>query len=194
MEAGGPGGVSLASGQAAATSRADHFAGTTTIKDDALETSVLYSTEKGYQERRGLLGLVPEDQFLRAFHDKRTSKRRYQVYVALAYKSDIWREPMQANFGTPLQTRAVTRVQRQSDCKDRRKYGGCIRIEHVVFELPEEEFRRVAASATPADPDSKVWDFRLKTMDGKDYAGTLPIAEFVGLSKAIDAHRPVAMR
>lgn len=174
-------------------SRSDHFAATATFKDDALETSAVYSTEKGYQEKRGLLGLVPEDQFLRAFFDKRTGMRRYQVYVTLAYKSDTWREPFQANFGTPLQTTPTKSALRQSDCKDRRKIGGCIRIEHVVFEVPEAEFRRIAETSS-ADIEAKTWDFRLKTKDGKDFVGQLPYAEFAGLAKAMAAHKPVAMR
>lgn len=195
MVAGAPESASLAAAPSgsASPSRSDHFAAAATVKDDALEASIVYSTEKGYQEKRGLLGLVPEDQFLRAFHDKRTDKRRYQVYVALGYKGDIWREPFQANFGTPLQTRPTKSALRQSDCKDRRKNGGCIRIEHVVFEVPEEEFRRIA-DAPAGDIETRVWDFRLETKDGKDYAGQLPYAEFAGLSKAMAAHKPVAMR
>ncbi len=195
IETGAAGSASLSAAPStpASPSRADHFAATATIKDDALETSAVYSTEKGYQEKRGLLGLVPEDEFLRAFHDKRTGKRRYQVYVTLAYKSDTWREPFQADFGTPLQTIPTKSVLRQSDCKDRRKIGGCVRIEHVVFEVPEAEFRRIA-EASSADIDAKTWDFRLKTKDGKDYAGQLPYAEFAGLAKAMAAHKPVAMR
>jgi len=195
IETGASGSATLAAPQSTSPSpsRSDHFAATATVKDDALETSAVYSTEKGHQEKRGLLGLVPEDQFLRCFHDKRTGKRRYQVYVTLAYKSDTWREPFQANFGTPLQTAPTKSALRQSDCKDRRKIGGCVRIEHVVFEVPEAEFRRIAEAA-PADIEAKTWDFRLKTKDGKDYADQLPYAEFAGLARAMAAHKPVAMR
>lgn len=187
------GGLDAAPAGATAGTRADHFAATATIKDDALEVSAVFSTEKGLQERRGLMGIVTEDQFLRAFHDKRSGARRYQVYVALTYKSDLWREPFEARYGTPLQTRSVARVMRQSDCKDRRKIDGCIRVEHVVFELAEAEFLR-AAEATQADLETKVWDFKLKTKDGKDYVGTLPFAEFAGLARAMRAHKLVATR
>lgn len=165
-----------------------------TIKDDALETTAVFSTERVFQEKRGLMGIVSEDQFLRAFLDKKTGKRSYQVYVVLGYKADSWREPFQANFGTPLTTRPVSRASRTSDCKDKRKIGGCIRVEHVVFELPESEFRRVVDTATPADLSGKVWVFKLKTKDGKDHAGQILLSEFFALKSAMEQHRPVAMR
>lgn len=169
----------------------EHFANSVTIKDDALETKAMFSTDKGFAEKRGVLGIVSEDQFLRAFIDKRTGARTYQVYVVLGYKSDIWREPFQANLGTPLTSAIVTRLRRESDCRQK-KTSGCIRVEHVAFELPEAEFRRVIETATPTDMRTKMWVFRLKTRDGKDYNGEIPLAEFHGLKAAMDAHKVVA--
>lgn len=171
----------------------EHFAGAVTIKDDALEATATFSTDKGFKEKRGLLGIVAEDQFLRASLDKKTGARTYQVYVAMTYRGDQWREPYQANFGTPLQTVAVKRLHRKAECEKKREYG-CIRVEHVGFELPAAEFARVAETATPADMKEKMWVFRLKTRDAKDYNGEIPLAEFAGLKQAMDAHKIVAMR
>lgn len=177
----------------ARTLPADHFAKSVTIKDDALETKAMFSTEKGFAEKRGLMGIVTEDQFLRAFLDKKTGQRTYQVYVVLAYKGDIWREPFQANFGTPLASAPVKRITRTSDCRKKHEHS-CIRVEHVGFELPAAEFARVAETATPADMKQKMWVFRLKTRDGKDHNGEIPLAEFAGLKAAMDQHKTVAMR
>ncbi len=164
-----------------------------TVKDDTQDKAAIFSTEKVSQERRSPDGTDTQRQYLRAFLDKATGTRRYQVVVSMTYKSDRWRDPYQATFGTPLATHPTSRVSRKNNCLATRPYG-CHRIEQVTFELPESEFVRVVTKPSPEEVQSTKWTFKLKNRDGQDYAGELPLDEFAGLQSAMNAHKPVASR
>jgi len=58
----------------------DHYYHTATVKNDGLDTVAIVTTRNGFQEKRGLLGIVGDDVFLRAFIDKKTGRASYQVY------------------------------------------------------------------------------------------------------------------
>lgn len=171
----------------------EHFRQTTKIKDDEFESVVIFSTEGGYSEKRGLLGVVWSDEFLRAFVDKKSGAVKFQVYVAWVHQGSGWMHPFQANYGKPLVVTPTEKVVSDVSCTGS-KYSGCIYSEHVAFSLSESEFRRVIEGATSSDLTSKVWRFRVKGQSGQDYDGAILLSEFFGLKAAIDQHRPVAMR
>lgn len=64
----------------------EHFKNTTTVKDDPLDTVATITTVNGFQEKRGLLGIVWDDNFLRAFIDKKSGKTSFQVYQVIYYQ------------------------------------------------------------------------------------------------------------
>lgn len=171
----------------------EHFKQTTKVKDDELESVVTFSTEGGYSEKRGLLGVIWSDEFLRAFRDKKSGAVRFQVYLAWVHQGSGWMHPYQANYGKPLIVTPTQKVTSDVSCSGG-KYSGCIYSEHVVFDLSDGEFKRVIEGATADDLTSKVWRFRVKGQSGLDYDGAILLSEFFGLKAALDEHRPVAMR
>ena len=65
----------------------DDFKACTAIKDDSLDTIAVLNTSPCFQEKRGILGIVWNDNFLRAFIDKRTGATTYQVYQYISYQA-----------------------------------------------------------------------------------------------------------
>lgn len=63
----------------------EHFYSTVTTKDGELDTSAILSTENGWQLKQGLIGIVWDDSFIRAFIDKSTGFVRFQVYTISYY-------------------------------------------------------------------------------------------------------------
>src|SRR5688572_24936241 len=70
--------------QLLAMSPAD-FQRSVSLQDDALDTVAQFSSEKGFQEKRGLLKFQWYDNFLRAFVDKKTGRTEFQVYQWITY-------------------------------------------------------------------------------------------------------------
>lgn len=65
----------------------EHFKNTATVKDDSLDTIATITTVNGFQEKRGLLGIVWDDNFLRAHINKKTGQTSFQVYQSIYYQS-----------------------------------------------------------------------------------------------------------
>ncbi len=167
----------------------EHFQNGVTVKDDAFETSAILSTQKGVVPPRQLLQKTWSDEFVRGFINKKTGAKSYQVYVILDRYGWGWVKPYRANFGSPLRTVPTVRIDREKICT--KKKQPCTRREVVGFGLPPGELRRVVETASAGDLKTKVWGFKIKTKDGSDYVGTLPLAEIIGLYRAMQAYKPV---
>lgn len=111
----------------------EHFKNTAMVKDDSLDTIATISTVNGFQEKRGLLGIVWEDNFLRAFIDKKTGKTSFQLYQVINYQGGGWNFYQTVNFETTSgpQSTPVTVISRDVDCTGSR-YGGA----HMLNMLP----------------------------------------------------------
>lgn len=167
-----------------------HFRRTIKIKDGPLENLVVFSTQSGFQEKRGLLGIVWNDQFIRGFLEKKSGKKYYQVYVYLMHQSKGWLYPYQANFGKPLMTARTKSIDSDVSCSGSR-YSGCTYVEQFGFVVPERELRRIQNNATPNDMKNKAWVFKVKTKSGRDYRGIIFLAEIIALLETMDAYRPI---
>lgn len=168
-----------------------HFKETMRIDDDPLETVATFSTADGFKATQGLLRVVWSDAFLRGFIDKQTGLKHYQVYVVLRHTNGDWHWPYQANYGRPLRTTEARRIGSDVDCSVSGVYGSCKYEEHAVFDVDEEELRRVQRDATPQDFTTKVWGFKLKNKSGNDYDDGLLLAEIVALLEVMDSYEPV---
>ena len=118
-----------------------HFFETATIKDDAMETTAIISTVEGYKERRGLLNIVWNDNFLRAFIDKRSGAVTYQLYQRIYYEARHWRSYDMVNVQTPkgVETRPVTTIgQEVLSCSGG---GDCHFVEDLGFDVEESLLR-----------------------------------------------------
>ncbi len=158
-----------------------------TFKDDTLETVVTLTTARVFQEKRGLLGLVPFDVFLRAFVDKATGAARFQLYADIHYTAPLAANWNLVNYETPAGPKAV-----KLNVLDRirgrcSRYLGCDRTETVACFVAEAVLRAKAAAYRP---DALVaWTFKLKAQNGEKRIDGLSAAEIAGLLRAVDAYR-----
>ncbi len=98
----------------------EHFKNTATLKDDSLDTIATITTVNGFQEKRGLLSIVWDDNFLRAHINKKTGQTSFQVYQSIYYQGSGWNFYQTANFETPSGPKSVsaTIINRDVDCKN----------------------------------------------------------------------------
>lgn len=156
-----------------------------TMKDDSLDTVARISTEKGYQEKQGLLGIVWNDNFLRAFIDKKTGETTYQLYQIISYDGD-WRFYQTVNYEAPdgPESKEVTVIDRSVDaCGTYR----CSFTEHLGFDVPEQLMRQLAGSYTPEVP--RAWHFKFGSKAGVEFQDGVNVAEVVAILSAVDQYR-----
>lgn len=156
------------------------------LKDDELEATAVFDTQSVYQEKEGLLRIVNNDVFLRAFVDKRTGRTRYQVYSVVTYSDSQWQFFDRATF---LTSQGVSEV--SLDVIHRQVVlcsagYGCQYSEQVGFELNEEIVRAIARLYVPGGPLA-IWRFRLKAKGGRDHDDGIAVAEVAGLVQRVDA-------
>lgn len=163
------------------------FQARATLHDDALETIATITTADGFVERRPLLGLPPDDVFLRAFIDKGTGRTGYQVYISTRYRDYGWADWLSVNYATPdgpVSARLLRIARIRTSCRTGRV---CPRIETVGFDIGERLLRSQAARYAPGAITP--WLFKLKARNGADQLEMLSAAEIAGLLMAVDAYR-----
>ena len=165
-----------------------HFKYSVTIKDGPLDTVITFSTINGVKERRGLLGIVWDDNFLRAFIDKKSGTKTFQVYNSIYY-GGRWKFFTQANYETPDGPKSTTLTiidRRVVDCSDVRLTGGCNFNEHVAFLVDEKLLRWIGEADTVGQPIG--WRYKLSARSGDDYQDGLLPAEIGGLLDRMDEY------
>lgn len=163
------------------------FEASATIKDDALETFATITTEKGWQERDGLLGVVNSDNFFRAYIDKKTGATRFQVYHVIRYRQRGRASYDTVNYETPNGpvSVALTVINRSAELC--RAYQGCTYTEDFGFDVDEALLRTVAAQYAPGK--IAIWKYRLKAKSGQERNDGFAAAEVAGLLAAVDRYR-----
>lgn len=165
----------------------EHFRDTVTIKDDSMETVVTFTTVNGFQEKRGLLGIVWNDNFIRAFMDKKTGTVSYQLYQTVMYEGD-WRFYTSVNYETPEGLESAELVKIDSSVGGCSGYRSqCTLRETIGFPIGAQLMKEIADKYKPGSVSA--WKFRMKSKAGQDWDdGVLP-AEAAGLLQAIDAYK-----
>ena len=159
------------------------FASKVQIKDDALEPVVTFSTVDGFQKKDGLLRMVNQDLFFRAFLAKKDRSVRFQVYASIVYMGK-WQffETVNYETGELPESKAVTPISREVlSCSG---MGGCMYTEHVGFQVPEDLLRKIAEKYNPQV--ISVWRVRFKAKTGTDWDLMVSPAEIAGLLQAVD--------
>lgn len=166
----------------------EHFYATATIKNAYLDTTATITTQNGFQEKHGLLGIVWDDNFLRGIIDKKTGQTTIQLYQVLSYRGAGWRFYQSANYenvngptATPL-----TVIGRNVDCTGAR-YGGCTYTEHVAFTVPEPLLREIAQKYSPGALTG--WRFKFNPKAGEDFDAFMLPAEIIGFLRRLDEFR-----
>jgi hypothetical protein len=166
----------------------DHFRLTATTKDDSLDTTATITTINGFMEKRGLLGVVWDDNFLRGFVDKKTGNTTIQLYQIIYYQGSGWNFYQTVNFETPTgpESRPATVIKRDVDCTGSR-YSGCTYTEHVAFDVDERLLRTIAQRYQPGAMVG--WKFKFSAKSGSDYNDGMLGAEIAGFLDALDSYR-----
>ncbi len=167
----------------------EHFRQTTSLKDDDLETVAIFSTLNGHQFTQGMAGVVWDDNFFRAFIDKKTGTVTYQLYQVLRYRDSGWRFFNRFNYKTSagVQTRPAVVVSRDVDCAGvSTTSNNCKYEEHVAITLGDEEMRELAKTYNPEKTIALI--YRVASQSGKDHDDAILAAEAAGLVERVDVY------
>ena len=165
----------------------DQFAAAADVKDDALETVATISTMRGWQQHDGLLGIVNDDGFFRAFIDKTSGETRFQVYHMVRYTEQHRARFEVVNYETPDGPVSVPLIpigRYRGSC---RVYVGCAYLETFAFPVDEALLRTLAAKYLPGRV--AVWKYRLKAKTGAERDEGFAPAEIAGILIAVDHYR-----
>lgn len=157
----------------------NHFYRSVAVRDDALDTVATITSRPGLQEKRGILSIVRDANFLRAFIDKKTGATTFQVYNVVYYGGRGWNFYYRVNYETPNGPVAESLIKIDTDvnCSGSR-YGGCTHTEDVAFEVDEKLLEWVAAKYSPGQRTS--WKYKLGAKSGVEYPDGLLPAEVAG--------------
>jgi hypothetical protein len=163
----------------------EHFKDTATIKDDSLSTIAEITTTKGFPKKLEQAGVVYNDNFLRAFINKKTGQTTIQVYQVIYYTGHGWNFFQTVNYETPNgpESCTVNVIKRDFDCHR----GVCLYEEHIGFDVDEKLLRVIAACYQPGQ--SSVWKFKLNAKSGNEYYDSMMYAEIAGFLECIDEYR-----
>lgn len=166
----------------------DHFVETATLTDDRLETVATITTQDGFKIKQGLLGIVNDDHFFRAFIDKKSGTVTYQLYQSMRYVGD-WAFFEQVNYEgvDDIQSKPLTVVAR--DVGTCSQLLGCFKTESVAFEVEEAVLQRVAAGYDSSGQGKSGWLFRLKAKSGASRDEGIAPAEAAGILKAVALYK-----
>lgn len=161
-----------------------------TLEDDDMEMTANLHTLNSFQEKHGLLGIVWNDIFLRAFVDKKTGETSYQVYFTYRGNAQTWPRLNQVNYEGPsgLQNANLDRIASDVDCTGSR-YIGCTYTEVVGFDAPEPFLREIASKYQTDQLSGGAWKMRFKGQSGLDVDEVLLSAEVSGLLMAVDQYK-----
>jgi len=161
---------------------AEHFTQTASVTEEAHATKI--STERGYVERRGLMGEVWHDEFLTAIIDRDSEQVSYRMDVSITYRGASRSYKMAEYHGIrELETVPVTVLKRVViNCPS----GECTYTESLAVPLDEALLRHLAKGYLPGKPE--LWSFRIVAKGGADYRGSLSNAEVAGLLGKVDAY------
>jgi hypothetical protein len=180
--------LGLASGPAHAKDPAllsltmEHFRDTATVKEDPLGAMTTISTENGFVERRGLMGMVWNDEYLTGVVDEKTDQKTFQVHAMITYRGN-WRFYRNASYPTSGGPRSVPLAQIGKE-SDNCAVGECIYTERVAFTIDEGLLRQLASENTPGKP--ALWRYKLIAKQGPEFAGAISSAEIAGFLARVD--------
>jgi hypothetical protein len=159
----------------------EHFRDTAGVTTDRATSTTTVTTESGYVERSGPLGMVWNDEFLQGMIDG-SGQRSYRVVVVVIY-AGAPRAYATASFTMLDGPHSVplTVVQRSEElCAT----GQCTYTDRLSFAVGGAALEQLARGAGAAPT---LWHFTLHTHRGPAYDGVLSTAEIAGLIARVDA-------
>lgn len=167
----------------------EHFKTTATIKDDSLDTIAVIDTSRGFQIKKSLLNFWSDDNFLRAFIDKKSGEVTFQVYQSIYYRGTHWSNYELANYETfnAPESKVVTTINSDVHCDSLSSSNGCEYVENVGFDVDESLLRAIAKINPVGDPIA--WKFKFIAKSGVDYQSFMLPTEVAGLLDAVDEYK-----
>ena len=188
-DTGNAGAISPRNAEEAVALTPEHFKATAKIDDDELDVVASINTMGGMVKRQGLLGIVWNDNFLRAVIDKKSGQMTFQVYQYINYEGD-WRFYETVNYETPngpVQKRLIQISRDVLSCSGSRYSTGCSYSEHFAFEVDEALLRTIASGYQPGAAVG--WKFKFGAQRAEDWPDAMLPAEVVGFLQAVDEYR-----
>jgi hypothetical protein len=162
----------------------EHFRDTASLDTDPAKGQTTISTEPGYVEHSGLMGMVWHDEFLTAVIDAKTGRTSFRIDLSITY-SGARRSYLTASLAGLNGPSAVvpTLVKTESaNCS----VGECMYTDHLMIPVDEALLRRIAAAYVPGKPVALTYTLTPKR--GADYRSELSSAEIAGLVAKLDAY------
>jgi len=155
--------------------------------NDPLEETLIFNTRDCFQMKNGILKVVWDDQFVRAYvskTDKRTTS--IQVYNVMYTRQNRWIYPRSANFLVDGELKIVDGVSISSDvdCAFSDTYGSCLYTNHYAFDLPKDIFSEAKRLKSVGETQ---FLYRIKTKAGGDFDRVLNVEEIIGLELKMKA-------
>src|SRR4051794_23249521 len=127
-----------------------------------LEAATAFDTKQVFQIKSGLLGFVWNDNYIRAFVDKKTGYTFYQIVETVNYEGSAWRFYSQVSYQTSqgMQTFPLTKLEHDTSCT-----RTCILNETVAFDLSDKLAHAIATLYKPA-PLPAAFRYELKADQG----------------------------
>lgn len=162
----------------------EHFRDTASVDADPAGGLTTISTEPGFVEHSGLVGMVWHDEFLTAVIDAKTGRTSFAIDVSITY-SGARRSYLNASLAGMNGPAAVvpTLVKTESaNCA----VSECMYTDHLTIPVDEALLRRLAAAYVPGKPIPLTYTLTPKR--GADYRGELSNAEIAGLLAKVDGY------
>jgi hypothetical protein len=160
----------------------EHFRDSASVAHDPAKGLTTISTEPGYAEHSGLMGMVWHDEFLTAVIDAQNGRTSYQIDVSITY-SGARRSYVAADLTGMTGLGAIAVVKTESaNCAT----GECMYTDHLVIPVEEALLRQVASAYVPGKPIGLT--YKVIAKGSAVYRGELSNAEIAGLLAKVDRY------
>ncbi|WP_213980154.1 hypothetical protein [Sphingomonas sp. dw_22] len=153
----------------------------------SLDTWVGFSTENGFQQKQGLLGLIPTDVYLKAAIDRKTGETVFSVTGIANYYGD-WMLFDRASYetsGGPKDATLDVIARDVVSCAGSQVMGGCKMREAFNFVVDEAVLRSFAVKSGVQG----IWRIKFRSSRGRDWIDGFSPAEIIAILRAVDEFR-----
>jgi hypothetical protein len=160
----------------------EHFKVATTVRTDAQDALVAFTTRPGFEQKQGPMARVKVDTFLRAYIDKKTRTRIFEVHQLIKYTDKKRRDYKTVEYQTARGPKSVglTRLRSDAECvltSDKE----CNYQEHIGFRVSGRLLSEIASSYDRDKGKAPSWSLKFVPLSGQDFQTRIMAAEIKGL-------------
>ena len=172
----------------------EHFKVATTVRTDAHDALVAFTTRPGFEQKQGPMARVKVDTFLRAYIDKKTRTRIFEVHQLIKYTDKKRRDYKTVEYQTARGPKSVglTRLRSDAECvltsgKD------CNYQEHIGFRVSGRLLSEIASSYDRDKGKAPSWSLKFVPLSGQDFQTRIMAAEIKGLLDKMSEYEQAMM-